>query len=85
MTRRVVAVSPDTSILAAARLMLEHHISGLPVVDASGHVVAIVSESDLLRDDGKGWPARLGCSSWSDRTLGPASRRSLASVKSPRS
>jgi len=54
MTRRVVAVAPDTSILAAARLMLEHKISGLPVVDAAGHVVGIVSEHDLLRDDGEG-------------------------------
>ena len=54
MTRRVITVTPDTSILAAAKLMLEHKISGLPVVDAAGHVVGIVSESDLLRDDGKG-------------------------------
>lgn len=49
MTRRVVTVTPDTSILAAARLMLEHKISGLPVVDAAGRVVGIVSEHDLLR------------------------------------
>ena len=54
MTRRVVTVTPDMSILAAAKLMLENHISGLPVVDASAHVVGIISESDLLRDDGKG-------------------------------
>ena len=54
MTRRVVTVTPDTPILAAAKLMLENHISGLPVVDASAHVVGIISESDLLRDDGKG-------------------------------
>ncbi|MGA8651906.1 MAG: CBS domain-containing protein [Xanthobacteraceae bacterium] len=70
MTRRVVAVSPDTSILAAARLMLEHHISGLPVVDASGHVVAIVSESDLLRDDGKG----MAGSPWLQLMVGPDAR-----------
>jgi CBS domain-containing protein len=54
MTRRVVTVTPDTSILAATKLMLENHISGLPVVDTSAHVVGIISESDLLRDDGKG-------------------------------
>ena len=54
MTRRVITVTPDTSILMAAKLMLEHKISGLPVVDAKGHVVGIVSEHDLLRDDGKG-------------------------------
>ena len=33
MTRRVVTVAPDASILEAAKLMLEHKISGLPVVD----------------------------------------------------
>jgi CBS domain-containing protein len=53
MTRRVVTVTPDTPILVAAKLMLENHISGLPVVDASAHVVGIISETDLLREDGK--------------------------------
>lgn len=54
MTRRVVTVAPDAPILAAAKLMLENHISGLPVVDASAAVVGVISERDLLRDDGKG-------------------------------
>jgi CBS domain-containing protein len=49
MTRQVVTVAPDAAILQAAKLMLEHKISGLPVVDAAGHVVGIVSEHDLLR------------------------------------
>ena len=57
MTRRVIAVTPDASIVDAAKLMLEHKISGLPVVDAARHVVGIVSEHDLLRrresDEGK--------------------------------
>jgi CBS domain-containing protein len=53
MTRRVVTVTPDTPILVAAKLMLENHISGLPVVDASARVVGIISETDLLREDGK--------------------------------
>lgn len=49
MTRQVVTVTPDSSILDAARLMLDHKISGLPVVDDGGHVVGIISEHDLLR------------------------------------
>ena len=53
MTRRVVAVAPDTPILTAARLMLDNHVSGLPVVDASGRVVGVITETDLLREDGK--------------------------------
>ena len=83
MTRRVVTVTPDTSILAAAKLMLENHISGLPVVDASAHVVGIISESDLLRDDGKG----VDGSPWLQMMVGarracPASRHSSAREKS---
>jgi CBS domain-containing protein len=53
MTRRVVTVTPDTPILAAARLMLDNHISGLPVVDAAARVVGVITETDLLRQDGK--------------------------------
>jgi CBS domain-containing protein len=49
MSRRVVTIRPDSSVEAAARLMLRHHISGLPVVDASGAVVGMVTEGDLLR------------------------------------
>jgi CBS domain-containing protein len=53
MTRRVVTVTPDTVILAAARLMLDNHVSGLPVIDGSTHVVGVITETDLLREDGK--------------------------------
>lgn len=49
MTRRVVSVGPDASILDAARLMSQNNVSGLPVVDADGSLVGIVSEGDFLR------------------------------------
>jgi CBS domain-containing protein len=49
MTREVVSIKPDATILQAARLMLQHRISGLPVVDAAGALVGIVSEGDFLR------------------------------------
>ncbi len=49
MTRRVVTVRVDASILEAGRLMLENRISGLPVVDGGGRVVGIVTERDFLR------------------------------------
>jgi CBS domain-containing protein len=52
MTRRVVTITPDTTLLAAARLMLEHRVGGLPVMDASGRMIGIFSESDLLREEG---------------------------------
>ncbi len=49
MTRTVISVTPDTTIADAAALLLEHRISGLPVVDPKGAVVGIVTEGDLLR------------------------------------
>jgi CBS domain-containing protein len=49
MTTEVVTVGPDASILEAARLMLQRKISGLPVVDAAGTLVGIVTEGDFLR------------------------------------
>jgi CBS domain-containing protein len=53
MTRRVVTITPDTTLLAAAKLMLEHRVGGLPVLDASGRMIGVFSESDLLREEGE--------------------------------
>jgi CBS domain-containing protein len=49
MTQSVVSIQPDASILEAARLMLHHKVSGLPVVHPSGTLVGIVTEGDFLR------------------------------------
>jgi CBS domain-containing protein len=49
MTRTVISVEPDATILDAARLMLQQHISGLPVIDKVGRLVGILSEGDFLR------------------------------------
>jgi CBS domain-containing protein len=49
MTTRLVTLHPDSSITEAVRLMLQHHISGLPVTDREGRLIGIVSEGDLLR------------------------------------
>jgi len=49
MTPRVSSVRPETPISEAAELMLAKRISGLPVVDAAGKLVGIVSEGDFLR------------------------------------
>ena len=48
MTTTVITVGPQTSIVEAAKIMLRHHVSGLPVVDA-GKLVGIISESDFIR------------------------------------
>ena len=49
MTREVISIDPDSTVLQAARLMLQHHISGLPVIDKEGNLVGVLSEGDFLR------------------------------------
>ncbi len=58
MTTPVVTITPDTPASRIARLLLENHVSAVPVVDASGSPVGIVSEGDLLRRDDSGRAAR---------------------------
>ncbi|MFF3127624.1 CBS domain-containing protein [Streptomyces sp. NPDC057908] len=48
MTDEVVSVVPATSFKEVAKLLAQHNISGLPVLDDEDRVVGIVSESDLL-------------------------------------
>ena len=49
MSLKVVTVSPSTSVRDLAALMVEKHVSGLPVVSDDGKLVGIISEKDLLR------------------------------------
>jgi CBS domain-containing protein len=49
MTRQVITVRSDSSLQDAIATMLRHGIGGMPVVDAQGRSVGMLSESDLLR------------------------------------
>jgi CBS domain-containing protein len=49
MSRPVITITPETTIVEAANTMLQRHVSGLPVVDAAGKLVGIISEGDFLR------------------------------------
>ena len=53
MTARVVTVTPDTPVPAIAKLLRDNRISGVPVTDASGAVIGLVSEYDLLAREGE--------------------------------
>lgn len=48
MTTDVITIPPHATIGEVAKLMRQHSISGLPVVDAAGKVVGIVTEVDLI-------------------------------------
>jgi CBS domain-containing protein len=60
MSRDVVTVRPGDDIADAVKLLAEHDVSALPVVDDSGMVVGVISEADLMRreeiDTGKHRP-----------------------------
>jgi CBS-domain-containing membrane protein len=49
MVTNVVTVTPDRSVQEVAEILLANRISGVPVVDAAGRLVGIVSEGDLMR------------------------------------
>jgi CBS domain-containing protein len=49
MVRDVVTVKPETDVAAAIKLLVEHDISALPVVDQTGTVIGVISEADLVR------------------------------------
>jgi CBS domain-containing protein len=60
MTRPVISVTPETTIVEAANTMLQKHVSGLPVVDAGGRLVGIISEGDFIRRSEIGTQRRRG-------------------------
>jgi CBS domain-containing protein len=53
MQRDVVTVTPDTPALTAIGLMKTHKISGMPVVDADGRLVGIITERDFMQVAGQ--------------------------------
>jgi CBS domain-containing protein len=69
MTRPVLTATPETTIVEAANTMLQKHISGMPVVDAAGKIVGIISESDFIRRSEIGTQRKRG--RWLKLILGP--------------
>ena len=49
MTRNPLTISAEATLGEAAKVMLEKKISGLPIVNGSGNVVGMITESDIFR------------------------------------
>jgi len=49
MTKDVITVRPEATVEELARLLIEHKISGVPVVNNEKKIVGIVTENDLIR------------------------------------
>jgi CBS domain-containing protein len=60
MSQPVLTVTPETPVTEAARLMLLRHIGGLPVVDAGGRLVGMVSDGDFIRPVARGARRKRG-------------------------
>lgn len=56
MTTSLICVAPDATVEAIAKLLLDNHISGVPVTDSEGHVLGVVSDTDLMHRVA-GWPS----------------------------
>jgi CBS domain-containing protein len=55
MTPKPTTISQEAKVGEAAQIMLEHKISGLPVVDGVGKLVGIITESDIFRLVVRAW------------------------------
>ncbi len=53
MEKNVITMNPQTGIKEAARILLENHINGAPVIDYDGQVVGIICQSDLIAQQKK--------------------------------
>jgi len=51
MSKEVITVNKDTSIEEIAKTLIDHHISGVPVVDDDHRLIGIVTEGDLLHQE----------------------------------
>jgi CBS domain-containing protein len=69
MTCSVISVAVGQTVLEAVRTMLQNRISGLPVVDAQGNLVGMVTEGDFLRRGEIGTERRRP--KWFEFLLGP--------------
>jgi CBS domain-containing protein len=53
MTTKVITARPDDTVANVARLLSDNGISAVPICDAEGHVLGMLSEGDVIRPFGK--------------------------------
>jgi CBS domain-containing protein len=63
MTEGVLSVTPGASLREAATVLVEHRVSGLPVIDDVGEVVGVLSETDIVMK-ASGGTERSGYLAW---------------------
>ena len=48
MTPNVITTKPDVLVINAIKVLVDHHISGMPVVDGEGNLLGIITEHDIV-------------------------------------
>ena len=48
MSKIVVSIRPDATLIDAVKVLTKHHLSGAPVVSAAGEVIGFISEPNLM-------------------------------------
>ena len=48
MTPNVITTKPDVLVINAIKVLINHHISGMPVVDGEGNLLGIITEHDIV-------------------------------------
>ena len=79
MTTDVVTVPPEMTVADIAQVLIDHNISGVPVVDTAGGILGMVSEGDLLQQAGLRGEARR---SWRLRLVSTPEQDATAFIKS---
>src|SRR5947207_14786532 len=71
MTTRVITVKTDQTKQQAARLLAQHRISGLPVVDDDNVLVGVVTEPDIIAQGAEGGKTVGGIMTRGDIRIAP--------------
>jgi CBS-domain-containing membrane protein len=79
LVRDVVTVGPDDDVSKAVRLLVDHDISALPVIDSERRVIGVLSEADLIHREKIGTAKRR---TWWLEAITPASVLALDYAKS---
>jgi CBS-domain-containing membrane protein len=79
MVRDVVTVGPDEDVSKAVKLLVDHDISALPVIDSERRVIGVLSEADLIHRENIGTAKQR---TWWLEAVTPASMLALDYAKS---
>ena len=80
MSDGVMSISAAATVLEGARLLVNAHVSAMPVVDDEGSMVGILSEADLIRHTGGMAPTELSDKERAAQTMAEAKARRVTDI-----